>query len=197
MNGLPATLTRPPSVLAAASSIAPDAAAAPTPELTTVSVTLDAGVPARLPLSGTRVVVLSVGVGRARALLDADPATVAVAVGSGAPPIDPTLLRDPDVPAPRLTLLDGSTLGESVPLVVGVTTTLVVGGLAAVELILDSAVITAGSLRSPGKFGSSIAFRWRDLHPATNAPPPVPTGDSTIPRLRPTALLRRFVVRAI
>jgi hypothetical protein len=182
MNGFPALLTRPADALPA---VPPSTA-----ELTTVRFALDNGVPAKIPLAGERALVLSVGAGRARFYLDADPAAVVLAIGAAAPPADPTLARDPDLPVARLSLLDSATLGDSVPVVGGVAMTVAVAGLAAFEVTVDALTVTAGSLRSPGQYGSSIALRWRDLHPSSNAGPPLATGDDAIPRPRLAAYLR-------
>jgi hypothetical protein len=182
MNGLPAVLTRPTAVL-------PDIQAAPVPgqmaEATAVGIALDNGVPALVPLSGDRALVLSVGLGQARRLLDADPADIIVAAGTATvPPADPSAWRDPDAPIARLSLLDGATLGDSVPVVAGVAAALTVAGRAVAEVTVDAITLTAGSLRSPGQYGSSLTMHWRDLQPAADAGPPLATGDDSIPRLR-------------
>jgi hypothetical protein len=183
MDGLPALLTRPVAVLPAAQPrAAPDS---------TTSFSLDNGVPARIPLSGDRVLVLSVGLGRARALLASDPASVVVTAGTTAvPPADPLVLRDPDVPIARLSLLEGAALGDSVPVVVGIAVTLSVSGRSVIEVTIDAITLTAGSLRSPGQYGSSVTLRWRDLPPAGNAGPQLATGDDSIPRPRLLAYRR-------
>jgi hypothetical protein len=191
MDGLPAVLARPAAVLP------PAGKPATAPGETVLRIALDAGVPARIPLAGDRALVLSVGPGRARCYLDADPATVVIAIGTTpVPATDPTLLRNPDVPVARLTLLDKATLGDSAPVVAGVATTLTVGGRAAVEFTVDGLTVTAGSLRSPGQYASSITLRWRDVQPAGNAGPPLATGDPTIPRPRPRPFARRRLVTA-
>jgi hypothetical protein len=184
MDHLPALLTRPTAVLP---PVTPPAA--PAGELT-LRLPLDGGVPARVPLAGDRALVLSFGPGRARRYLDADPAAVVVAIGGSAAITDPSLLRDPDAPIPRLTLLDKATLGDSVPVVAGVAMTLTVGGRAAVAVTVDALTVTAGSLRSPGQYGSALTLRWRDLKPASDAGPTLATGDPTIPR--PRAPLRAY-----
>jgi hypothetical protein len=190
MDGLPALLTRPAAVM-----LPVDRPTTPAGE-TVLRVALDTGVPARIPLAGDRALVLAVGAGRARHHLETDPAVVVLALGTGTvtPAVDPGLFRNPDVPIPRLTLLDKATLGDSVPVVAGVATTLTVGGRAAVEVTVDALTVTAGSLRSPGQYGSSITLRWRDVQPASNAGPSLATGDPTIPRPRPFA--QRRLVRA-
>lgn len=192
-NGLPSLLSRPAAVL-------PTAAAIGTTNDTVLGIALDTGIPARIPLTGAHVLVLSVGVGRTRDLLAADPSDIVIAAGddtgatgaSGAstPASDPTVLRDADAPRARLTLLDGATLGDSVPIVVGQPTTLTVSGRAIAEVTIEAITLTAGSLRSPGQYGSSVTLRWRDLHPATNAGPVLTTGDPSIPRRRWLAYLR-------
>ncbi|MFL6139705.1 MAG: hypothetical protein ACJ74O_18180 [Frankiaceae bacterium] len=193
MDGLPALLNRPAAVLP------PAGPAATVPGETVLRIALDSGVPARIPLAGDRALVLAAGPGRARCYLDADPAAVVIAIGAvtgsaTAPPAAPALLRNPDALVPRLTLLDRAALGDSVPVVAGVAMTLSVGGRAIVEVTVDALTVTAGSLRSPGQYGSSMTLRWRDLTPAGNAGPPLATGDPSIPRPR-LLRYRRFVRR--
>ena len=180
MNGLPSLLTRPPVLLAAPAdaSLPPGVALAP---VTAVRLPLDSGLPARIPLTGDRVLVLAVSLGRARELLAADPAAVVVTLadsGSLAP------VRDPDQPVARVTLLDGSTIGDSSTLTRDVRLTLGVHGAASVELVVSALTVTVGSMRSPGQYGSSIAFRWRDVRPGADAGPWLATGDDSIPRRR-------------
>src|SRR5262245_35046666 len=123
MNGLPALLARPAAVLPADDATRPFA----TPATNTVTLALDNGVPARIALAGERGLVLAVAPTAARGLMNLDPGAVVVSLGATAPTSDPDVLRDPDAPAPRLTLLDGSVLGDTVPVVAGVTMTLAVG----------------------------------------------------------------------
>jgi hypothetical protein len=112
-----------------------------------------------------------------------DPSTVVVDGSLGSQPITPPgTSRDLDDVGPRLTLLDGSTVGDTVACVPGSPAILTVNGKAVVEVIVDGFTLTVGSLRSPGQYGSSIALRWRDLHPAANSGPPDALPDDTIPR---------------
>lgn len=179
MDPLPPLLTRPAVLLA---DVAPDVLAEPSPAAaageTTLRQPLDTGVPARIPLTGQRVLVLAVGLGRARELMDADPSAVAVDLAAAGTPAEP----DPDRPVARLTLLDGATLGDTVRVVAGVRSTLAVGGGAAVEVVVDALTITAGSLRSPGQYGSSITLRWRAIGTAPDDGPPPAPGDPSLPR---------------
>lgn len=178
MNGLPAVLMRPAAVL-------PD----PPERTTPASITrpLDDGVPARLALSSDLTLILSVGIGRARALMEADPGaglvTLGVSDSGAAGPVDVERL------AARLTLIQGATLGESTPVVVGQTTTLGIGGRALVSLQVQQLTVTVGSLLGPGRYGSTIAFWWTDLRPASSSGPVLPIGDASIPA-RPARTLR-------
>lgn len=185
MNGLPALLSRPRAVL-------PDQAAPAPADGMLLRAALDSGLPVRLPLSGDRVLVLSVGLGRARAVMAADPADVVVAAGGTATTTPAaTTPRDPDVPIARMSLVEGSTLGDSVPVVAGVPATLTVAGRAVAAVTVETIALTAGSLRSPGEYSSSVTLRWRHLGEAGDAGPTLPPGDDSIPRLRPTAMFRR------
>lgn len=177
MDPLPAFLTRPPVLLADA---APAPVADADPAESTLRQALDGGIPAHLPLAGQRSLVLGVGLGKARELLAADPA--AVLIDAGTDPHDSD--ADPDRPIARLTLIDGSVIGETVPVVTGVRAALVVSGRVAVEVVVDALTVTAGSLRSPGKYGSSITLRWRPVGPAPDLGPPPPAGDPSLPRFR-------------
>lgn len=177
MDPLPPLLTRPAALLA---EVAPDvlADAPPAAGETTLRQALDSGVPARIPLTGQRALVLAVGLGKARELMDADPSAVAVDLVAAGTPAEP----DPDRPVARLTLLDGATLGDTVRVVAGVRSTLAVAGGAAVEVVVDDLTITAGSLRSPGQYGSSIALRWHAIGTAPDDGPPPAPGDPSLPR---------------
>lgn len=179
VDALPPFLTRPPVLLAdLLPDLLPDAAAAPVPGETTLRQALDAGVPARLPLSGQRALVLAVGLGKARELMDADPSVVVIDLAAG----DPDAAPDPDQPVARLTLLDGPTLGDTLRVVAGVRIPLAVGGGVAVEIVVDTLTITAGSLRSPGQYGSSVRLRWRPVGTAPDDGPPPAPGDPSLPR---------------
>jgi hypothetical protein len=89
---------------------------------------------------------------------------------------------------PRLTLVVSGAIGETVPVVLGVPFRLAgppgsapPPGAAVVEVTVDRLVITAGTLRSPGRFGSLLSLRWRDLTPAPDEGPLSPVGDPGIP----------------
>ncbi len=178
MDPLPSFLTRPAVLLA---DVLPDAVAGPAAAVTgetTLRQALDAGVPTRLPLTGQRALVLAVGLGKARELMDADPSAVVIDLAAG----DADAAADPDQPVARLTLLDGPTLGDTVPVVAGVRSTLAAGAGAAVEVVVDALTITAGSLRSPGQYGSSVTLRWLAVGAAPDDGPPPAPGDPSLPR---------------
>ncbi|WP_410672481.1 hypothetical protein [Amycolatopsis sp. cmx-4-68] len=142
---------------------------------------LTAGLPARLDLDAVRGLVLAVPLGVARAVLAADPSAV---VFSTAEPGDSTAFRDPAAAWPRLTLVVTGAIGTTVPVVAGVPVRLAgPPGTAAVEVTVDELVLTAGSLRSPGRFGSRLSLRWRDLALASGDGPAHPVGDPGIPVL--------------
>jgi len=128
--------------------------------LATVTDALADGVPARLPLDATRSLVLAVPLGVARPLLDADPLAVVVDVRR---PRDPGLHVPVDQPAPRLTLVVDGRIGDSAPVVPGTPVRLGSAGRALVEVVVDRLVVTAGTLRGPGRFDSTIVLRWADL----------------------------------
>jgi hypothetical protein len=175
---LPSFLSCPAVLLA---DVLPGAASGPAAALpgeTTLRQALDAGVPARLPLTGQRALVLAVGLGRAREVMDADPSAVVIDLAAG----DAGAAADPDRPVARLTLLDGPTLGDTVSVVADVRGTLAVGGVAAFEVVVDALTITAGSLRSPGQYGSSVTLRWRPVGAAPDDGPPPAPGDPSLPR---------------
>ena len=61
---------------------------------------------------------------------------------------------------------------------------LMYAGAVVSALSLIVGLLTVGSLRSPGQYGSGIAFRWRDVRPGADAGPWLATGDDSIPRRR-------------
>lgn len=113
------------------------------------------GVPARLPLDSSRSLVLAVPAGVARVLLDADPLTVV-----WPSPLDRTPV---DLPWPRLTLVVDERIADSTAVVVGTPVLLADHGRAVVSVTVDQLVLTAGTLRAPGRFGSRVVLRWHDL----------------------------------
>lgn len=180
MDALPAFLTRPPVMLSDAMPDAISDPAAARPDETMLRQALDAGIPAHLPLVGRRNLVLAVGLGKARELLAADPAAIVIDLAA-----DPgEVTADPDQPVARLTLIDGPSIGDTVPIVAGVRIALTVSGAVAVEVVVDALTVTAGSLRSPGQYGSSITLRWRQVGSAPDTGPPPAPGDPSLPRFR-------------
>ena len=197
MNGLPTVLTRP--------AVLDTQAAAPDPAAVTVQSALDAGIPARNPLTGDFSLVLSVGAGQIRRYTDADPAEVLVAIGGPAQEPDPDAYRDPDAVIARLTLVSAATLGDSAPVVLGQPVVIGIGGRVVVEVTVSALTITNGSLRSPGQYGSTVTLTWRDLRPAPDSGLALPFGDPSIPPrvvwkhlpllwFRPGMLRTRFVL---
>lgn len=167
---LPAIISRPPL----------DAVAVPPdPGLLVVRQELSAGLPARVDLDDTRGLVLAVPLGMARAVIAADPSAVVFDTGVANPP-DIAADRDHGGAWPRLTLVVNRAIGDTVPVVLGVPFRLA-AGTAVAEVTVDELVIMAGTLRSPGRFGSRLTLRWRDLTLATDDGPPRPTGDPGIP----------------
>jgi hypothetical protein len=182
MDVLPTLVTRP---LADAYADALDPAAPPTadPPRSIVDSELPDGIPARLALDGTRVLVLAIPLGTARPLLDADPRTVVVddRAIAAAPPDRRAPL---DLPRPRLTLIADGRIADTVAVVPHVPLSLGDGLRSVVEVIVDRLVLTAGSLRGPGRFGARITLRWRDLLIAGNTgPAPIP-GDPALNMMR-------------
>ncbi|WP_290060884.1 hypothetical protein [Amycolatopsis solani] len=169
---LPALISRPlPAV----------AAPPPDPAVQVVRQESTAGLPVRVDLDAARALVLAVPLGVARAVLAADPSAV---VFTTADPGDGTAFRDYGAAWPRLTLVVTGAIGATVPVVTGVPVRLTgAPGTAAVEVTVDELVLTAGSLRSPGRFGSRLSLRWRDLAPAPDEGPPHPVGDPGVPVL--------------
>ena len=182
MNVLPALVTR-PLADAYADALDPAAPPPPDPARSLVDSELPDGIPARLPLDGSRLLVLAVPLGSARPLLDADPRTVVVddQAFAATPPDDRAQL---DLPRPRLTLIAGGRVADTVAVVPHAPLVLGDGLHSMVEVTVDRLVLTAGSLRGPGRFGARITLRWRDLLTAGNAgPAPVP-GDPALIMLR-------------
>jgi hypothetical protein len=179
MPSLPSFLGRP---------VLDQTAAAPVPAdepRQLVQMDLTAGIPAVIGLDAGRSLVLAVALGVAGALLAAEP--LAVLANTDDPPFGPApdVRRDPAAPGPRLTLVDGGSIADTVAVVPGVRQRLGLGSAAAVEVVVDRLVLTAGSLRSPGSYGSRISLRWRDLRTATDTGPPPATGDPALTQLRP------------
>jgi len=200
MNGLPSVLTRPPAVL-------DPVVGAPPPSAHSLQTALDAGIPARAPLVDDLRLVLSVGAGQIRRYLDGDPGEVLVAIGGGRAEPDADTYRDPDAVAVRVSLVSGSTLGDTTPVVLARPVVLGIDGRAVVEVTVSTLTVSNGSLRSPGQYGSALALTWRDLRTAGDTGPVLPLGDPSIPprlvwrRLgmpwfRPGVLQSRLVVPA-
>jgi hypothetical protein len=144
---------------------------------------LTAGLPARLDLDADRGLVLAVPLGVARAVIAADPSAV-VFTTAVVNPFDSRAFRDSGAAWPRLTLVVTGAVGATVPVVPGVPVRLAgPAGPAAVEVVVDELVLTAGTLRSPGRFGSRLSLRWRDLTLARDDGPAPPLGDPGIPVL--------------
>ncbi|WP_428341209.1 hypothetical protein [Mycobacterium sp.] len=174
MNGLPAVLSRPAAVVDP-----PIAALDPT--VTIGRSALDAGIPARMTLAGDLSLLFSVGVGQIKSTIADDPAQVPVALGGGVAEPDPQAFRDSDDVIARVTLVSGSALGDSAPVVAGQPIVLGVGDKATVEMTVSALTITNGSLRSPGQYGSAVTFGWRDLRQAPDRGPVSAAGDPAIP----------------
>jgi hypothetical protein len=151
----------------------------PDPALLVVKQELSAGLPVRVDLDAARVLVLAVPLGMARAVIAADPSAVVFDTGVANPP-DLTAGRDDGGAWPRLTLVVNGAIGDTVPVVRGVPFRLAAGPAVA-EVTVDELVVAAGTLRSPGRFGSRLSLRWRDLGLATDDGPPRPAGDPGIP----------------
>lgn len=171
MPALPALLGRPLLVTGPAQAA----------DLRVLQLDLTVGLPARLALDATRSLVLAVPLGVARAVLAADPLAVVVETGDPAMGVAPHERRDTDRCWPRLTLVDAGRIGDTVPVVVGVPMRLGRDGAAVVEVLVDHLRVTAGSLRSPGRYGSRIVLFWRDLQRAPDRGPPAAVGDPSIP----------------
>ena len=155
----------------------------PDPGLLVVRQELTAGLPARLDLDATRGLVLAVPLGVARAVMSADPSAVLFDTGV-ANPVDSTAFRDHGGAWPRLTLVVTGTVGSTVPVVAGVPFRLAgPSGTAAVEVVVGELVLTAGTVRSPGRLGSRLSLRWRDLTLARDTVPVRQLGDPGIPML--------------
>jgi len=178
-NGLPSIIDRPDAALAPGTTDPPAGNA-----YTSLAQALDGGIPVRLALDSTRILLLAVPLGQARRWLDDDPRNVVVDTSAAGPLPDPAVLRSLDAPQARLTLLESGAVGDTVPVTTGEPAVLTMAGRAVVEIVVDSLVATVGSLRSPGQYGSSISLRWRDLHAAPNDGPAQVVLDPTIPRAR-------------
>jgi hypothetical protein len=183
MPVLPALISRPLSPAPPAPPAGPDLAGA-LPFLT-VTQELSAGLPTRIDLDAGRRLVLAVPLGVARAVITADPSAVVFDSAALDPP-DPAALRDGGAAWPRLTLVLADEIGQTMPVLPGVAGRLTGPdpAVAVVEVTVDRLVITAGTLRSPGRFGSRLTLRWRDLSLGLDAGPASGTGDPSIPPAR-------------
>lgn len=182
MDAVPALVTR-PLVDSYADALDPARLAAAEPPGTTVDSELPDGVPTRLALDAERLLVLAVPLGTARSLLDADPRTVVVddrAVGSGPPDKRAPL----DLPRPRLTLIVDGRIADTTAVVPHVPLRLADGARTVVEVIVDRLVLTSGALRGPGRFGSRVTLRWRDLLLASDTGPAPTPGDPALDLMR-------------
>jgi hypothetical protein len=175
---LPALLSRPPFDVPALPAPGAPTGGPAAPQA--LRQDLSSGLPVKVDLDGARSLVLAVPLGVARSVLSADPQaavfdTRALLAG------DPAAARDAGAAWPRMTLVAGGAVGETVPVLAGVPFALRLGTAAAAEVTVDLLVVTVGTLRSPGQFGSRLALHWRDLGPAPDAGPPPPDGDPGIP----------------
>jgi len=167
-----------------------DVAVPPDPGSQVVRLELSSGLPTRVDLDPTRALVLTVPLGMARAVIATDPSAV-VFDTAVANPGDSAATRDHGGAWPRLTLVVNGGIGDTVPVLLGVPFRLA-GTDATVEVIVDRLVLTAGTLRSPGRFGSQLSLRWRDLTLASDDGPPRPVGDPGIPRTAATVAAPAF-----
>lgn len=164
MPGLPALVSRP---------LLDDVpAAADQPAGVPLQLDLTAGIPARIDLDGARGLVLAVPLGVVGPVLACDPLAA----------VFDTLDPDPAAVRPRLTLLDDGAIADTAAVVAGVPLRLGHGTAGVVEVVVERLRLTAGSLRSPGDYGSRLVLRWRDLRAAPATGPPTATGDPAIPR---------------
>jgi hypothetical protein len=180
MDVLPALLTR-PLVDAYADALDPAPPGAAEPPRTTVDSELPDGLPARLVLDATRLLVLAVPLGAANPLLLADPRTVVVDDRAAVPAPESVPL---DLPRPRLTLIADGHVADTTAIVPHVPLPLADGARAAVEVIVDRLLLTSGALRGPGRSGSRITLRWRDLLTADDTGPAPTPGDPALEILR-------------
>lgn len=182
MDALPALVTR-PLVDAYADALDPTPPPAAEPPHATVDSELPDGVPTRLALDPSRLLVLTVPVGTARPLLDADPRIVVVddRVIAAAPADERTPL---DLPRPRLTLIVDGHIADTTTVVPHVPLRLGDGVRAMVEVIVDGLLLTSGALRGPGRFDSRITLRWRDMLAAGDTGPAPTPGDPALNLLR-------------
>ena len=180
MTALPSVLTRPlPG--GTGTTPAPDDGAQQS-----VQLNLTAGIPAVIALDAGRSLVLAVPLGMAGPLLAADPLAVLVDTGDASYQPAPGEQRDPMAPGARLTLIVGGAIADTGAVMAGVPLRLGAGLAAAVEVAVDRLVVTAGSLRAMGDYGSQITLRWRDLRTAPGTGPPPVTGDPALTQLRPS-----------
>lgn len=165
--------------------------ATPTPPpdtFTTVNLRIAGGLPYTYAIDSRWSVTLRYPTGVARRWMDADPTEVASADPPQRASFDPAA-PDAGFPDPvRLTVsLDRSTRA-TIPLVASQRAFIVGGGTppAALELIVVSWTITAGTVKGPGDFGASLRLAWRDGSAAVEvfATPPVsPPVLQRLPRL--------------
>jgi hypothetical protein len=183
VNALPALVTR-PLADAYADALAGSAGPAPAePDRITLDTDLGDGIPARLPLDGTRSLVLAVPLGVARPLMDADPRTVVLddrTFGAA----DPAGTVSVDLPRPRLTLVVDGRIADTVAVVPRRPLWLGDGGAAEVEVVVDTLLVVAGTLRGPGRQQSRLVLRWRSLRAAGDAGPAAVPGDPALDVLR-------------
>ena len=178
MPSLPSVLTRP---------LLNGTSPAPSPDdAQLVQLDLTAGIPAVIALDASRSLALAVPLGVAGTLLAADPQAVLVDTGDAVLQPAPDQHRDPMAPGPRLTLLASGTIADTGAVVAGVPLRLGLGSAAAVEVTVDRLVLTAGSLRAMGDYGSQITLHWRDLHAAPDTGPAPAAGDPALSQLRPS-----------
>jgi hypothetical protein len=162
---------------------------------TTLTHPLDAGLPARIPLGGGRDLVLAVPVGQARRWLADDPGRVVIDIAAAAREPGSATLRALDATVPRLTLVQGERIGETTPVVAGRPIVLGLDGRTLVEIVVDGLIVSVGSLRSPGLYGSVLRLRWRSLEMASAAGPARPVPDDAIPRPPVPQLLRQKALK--
>lgn len=181
--------------------LVPDRPPALSEGFTLVTTAVQAGLPCAIPIEHSTRLLLVAPTGLATMWRDMNPSTVVSRSDDEVLPFDPASATDPPgeasfVPLRLLLQAGNETLGV-MPLRAGISRLLPDRGMpesgVRFEVVVLSWILTSGSVRGAGDFGSRIAIAWRRADRATehfSTPPPHPV---LVKRLPPAHTMQSLV----